>query len=63
MKLRRLPNGDLEVTTRKGNIYRAVNLYDGYFNLWDEQRQEVVVKLKYMDEFFETISYRELYLN
>lgn len=63
MKLRRLPNGDLEVTTRKGNIYRAVNLYDGYFNVWDEQRREVVVKIQYLDELFEIISYREFSIN
>ena len=63
MKLRRLENGDLEAITRKGNIYRAVNLHDGWFNFWDEQRHEVVVKIRYMDEFFETIAYREFHMN
>lgn len=63
MRLKRLPNGDLEVITRKGNIYRAVDLHNGWFNVWDEQREEVVVMLQYMDEFFETIAYREFHLN
>jgi hypothetical protein len=63
MKLRRLPNGDLEITTRKGNTYRAVDLHDGYFNVWDEQRHEVIIKIQYLDELFETVAYREFSMN
>lgn len=63
MKLRRLSNGDLEVITRKGNIYRAVDLRNGWFNVWDEQRHEVIVKIQYLDELFETVAYREFHLN
>lgn len=63
MKLRRLPNGDLEVITRKGNIYKAVYLHNGWFNVWDEQREEVVVAIQYLDELFETVAYREFSMN
>lgn len=63
MKLRRLPNGDLEVITRKGNIYRAVDLHNGWFNVWDGQREEVVVAIQYLDELFETVAYREFSMN
>lgn len=63
MRMRRLPNGDFEVTTRKGNIYRAVNLHNGWFNVWDEQREEVVVAIQYLDELFETVAYREFNMN
>lgn len=63
MKLRRLSNGDLEVITRKGNIYRAVDLHNGWFNVWDEQREEVVVAIQYLDELFETVAYREFSMN
>lgn len=63
MKMRRLPNGDLEVTTRKGNIYKAVNLHNGWFNVWDEQREEVVVAIQYLNELFETVTYREFSMN
>ena len=63
MKQRRLPNGDLEVITRKGNFYRAVDLHNGWYNIWDEQREEVVVAIQYLDELFETVAYREFHLN
>lgn len=62
MRINRI-NNDLEVITRKGNVYRAIYLYDGWFNVWDEQRHEVIVKIKYMDELFETIAYREFHMN
>lgn len=63
MKMRRLSNGDLEVTTTKGNIYRAVDLHNGWFNVWDEQREEVVVAIQYLNELFETVTYREFSIN
>ena len=63
MKLRRLPNGDLEVITRKGNIYRAVDLHNGWYIIWDEQRDEVVVAIQYLDVLFDTVAYREFHLN
>jgi hypothetical protein len=62
MRINRI-NNDLEVITRKGNVYRAIYLYDGWFNVWDEQSHEVIVKIKYMDELFETIAYREFHMN
>lgn len=59
MRLERMQNGDLKVTTRKGNIYIAVNLHDGTFNIWDEQRQEMVMRTDTVQDFFEVIFYRE----
>lgn len=62
MRINRI-NNDLEIITRKGNVYRAIYLCDGWFNVWDEQRHEVIVKIKYMDELFEIIAYREFHMN
>lgn len=63
MRLERMTNGDLKVTTRKGNIYIAVDLHDGTYNIWDEQRQEMVMRTVTVQDFFEVIYYREYSLN
>lgn len=63
MKLERMSNGDLKVITRKGNIYIAVDLHDGTYNIWDEQRQEMVMRTDTVQDFFEVIYYREYSLN
>lgn len=63
MKLERMTNGDLKVTTRKGNIYIAVDLHDGTYNIWDDQRQEMVMRTITVQDFFEVIYYREYSLN
>ena len=63
MKLERMSNGDLKVITRKGNIYIAVDLHDGTYNIWDDQRQEMVMRTAIVQDFFEVIYYREYSLN
>lgn len=63
MRLERMSNGDLKVITRKGNIYIAVDLHDGTYNIWDEQRQEMVMRTDTVQDFFEVIYYREYSLN
>lgn len=63
MRLERMTNGDLKVTTRKGNIYIAVDLRDGTYNIWDDQRQEMVMRTITVQDFFEVIYYREYSLN
>lgn len=63
MRLERMTNGDLKVITRKGNIYIAVDLHDGTYNIWDEQRQEMVMRTVTVQDFFEVIYYREYSLN
>lgn len=63
MRLERMTNGDLKVTTRKGNIYIAVDLHDGTYNIWDDQRQEMVMRTVTVQDFFEVIYYREYSLN
>lgn len=63
MRLERMINGDLKVITRKGNIYIAVDLHDGTYNIWDEQRQEMVMRTVTVQDFFEVIYYREYSLN
>ena len=63
MRLERMTNGDLKVTTRKGNIYIAVDLHDGTYNIWDDQRQEMVMRTTTVQDFFEVIYYREYSLN
>lgn len=63
MRLERMSNGDLKVITRKGNIYIAVDLHDGTYNIWDEQRQEMVMRTVTVQDFFEVIYYREYSLN
>lgn len=63
MKLKRLNNGDFEVTTRKGNVYIAVYLNNGTFNVWDEQRKEVVATVRYLSELFEFATYRDYTMN
>lgn len=63
MRLERMTNGDLKVTTRKGNIYIAVDLHDGSYNIWDDQRQEMVMRTVTVQDFFEVIYYREYSLN
>lgn len=63
MKLKMMLNGDLKVITKKGNIYIAVDLHDGSYNIWDEQQQEIVMRTETALDFFEVISYREYTLN
>lgn len=63
MRLKRLSNGSFELTTRKGNKYVAVYLNDGTFNVWDEQREEVIARIQYLSELFEFASYREYSMN
>lgn len=63
MRLERMTNGDLKVITRKGNIYIAVDLHDGTYNIWDDQRQEMVMRTTTVQDFFEVIYYREYSLN
>lgn len=63
MRLERMTNGDLKVITRKGNIYIAVDLHNGTYNIWDEQRQEMVMRTDTVQDFFEVIYYREYSLN
>ena len=63
MKLKMMLNGDLKVITKKGNIYIAVDLHDGSYNIWDEQQQEIVMRIETALDFFEVISYREHTLN
>ena len=63
MRLERMSNGDLKVITRKGNIYIAVDLHDGSYNIWDDQRQEMVMRTVTVQDFFEVIYYREYSLN
>lgn len=63
MRLERMTNGDLKVITRKGNIYIAVDLHDGTYNIWDDQRQEMVMRTVTVQDFFEVIYYREYSLN
>lgn len=63
MKLKMMLNGDLKVITKKGNIYIAVDLHDGSYNIWDEQQQEMVMRTETALDFFEVISYREHTLN
>ena len=63
MKLKMMLNGDLKVITKKGNIYIAVDLHDGSYNIWDEQQQEIVMRTDTVQDFFEVIYYREYSLN
>ena len=63
MKLKMMLNGDLKVITKKGNIYIAVDLHDGTYNIWDDQRQEMVMRTTTVQDFFEVIYYREYSLN
>ena len=63
MKLKMMLNGDLKVITKKGNIYIAVDLHDGSYNIWDEQQQEIVMRTTTVQDFFEVIYYREYSLN
>ena len=63
MKLKMMLNGDLKVITKKGNIYIAVDLHDGSYNIWDEQQQEIVIRTTTVQDFFEVIYYREYSLN
>ena len=63
MKLKMMSNGDLKVITKKGNIYIAVDLHDGSYNIWDEQQQEIVMRTETVQDFFEVIYYREYSLN
>lgn len=63
MKLKMMLNGDLKVITKKGNIYIAVDLHDGSYNIWDEQQQEIVMRTETVQDFFEVIYYREYSLN
>lgn len=63
MKLKMMLNGDLKVITKKGNIYIAVDLHDGSYNIWDEQQQETVMRTTTVQDFFEVIYYREYSLN
>ena len=55
MKLKMMLNGDLKVITKKGNIYIAVDLHDGSYNIWDEQQQEIVMRTETALDFFEVI--------
>ena len=63
MKLKMMLNGDLKVITKKGNIYIAVDLHDGSYNIWDEQQQEIVMRTDTVQDFFEVIYNREYSLN
>ena len=63
MKLKMMLNGDLKVITKKGNIYIAVDLHDGSYNIWDEQQHETVMRTTTVQDFFEVIYYREYSLN
>ena len=63
MKLKMMLNGDLKVITKKGNIYIAVDLHDGSYNVWYEQQQEIVMRTETVQDFFEVIYYREYSLN
>ena len=63
MKLKMMLNGDLKVITKKGNIYIAVDLHDGSYNIWDEQQREIVMRTETVQDFFEVIYYREYSLN
>lgn len=63
MRLKRLNDGSFELTTTKGNVYIAVYLNDGTFNVWDEQHKEVIARVRYLTELFEYASYREYTMN
>lgn len=63
MIIRGLENGDMVVETKKGNVYRAMHLYDDLYELIDEGRNEAVMTTRDLQDFFDMVMYREKAFN